>query len=186
MSARTVVSFDDVVEAGRSLASEGSAVTGWALRRVVGRGDPARLISLWQVHQSERVQPNEAPLESLLPVPPVVVKSIDAMKARVGELAVELWRVADFISVQRVQGEADAVRRELNTLRDELDQASVALAAADQAREVAEVEVERLELVASEAVQAAAEAEQRAKLAEALAEAVRHDLRESLTAKRAN
>ena len=175
--------------AGRSLAAEGSHVTGWALRRVVGRGDPGRLQAVWWNQRQAEVAGDVEAAASATPLPPVEVEVVEAMQGKVGDLAGELWRAAERLAVERVQGEAEAARAESASLRHELDQAAAVLTAADEAREAAEERAERLAAQEAEAARwyegvesRVAAAEARATAAEAETRRVREDLRAALDA----
>lgn len=188
MSARATVSDDEVVAAGRALAAEGSPVSGWSLRRVVGRGDPARLQAVWGQHQTEAGSHVEATPGSVT-LPPVVVEAVEVMRGRVGDLAADLWRAAERLASERAHGEAEAARAETATLRHQLDQAAVALAAADEARDAAEERAERLAVIEAQATawyddveRRVATADARAAAAEAETARVREDMRAVLDA----
>lgn len=166
-----------------------------ALRKVIGRGDPDRLIAVWhKLH----VQPEaEGATTSVLALPPVVAERAQAataeITAKLEELTGVLWQAAERLASQRVQGEAEAARAEAAGLRVQLDEAHGVLKTADEARSAVELEVERLAARLLEVEAAAAErvqlAERQAVIAEAAAAAardeaqrVREDLRAALDA----
>ena len=159
MAAPAVVSNEEIVAAGRGLAAEGRAVNGWSLRKVIGRGDPDRLIAVWhKLH----VQPEaEGATTSVLALPPVVAERAQAataeITAKLEELTGVLWQAAERLASQRVQGEAEAARAEAAGLRVQLDEAHGVLKTADEARGAVELEVQRLAARLLEVEAAAAE-----------------------------
>lgn len=134
--------YDDgqVVAAGHKLLEAGRRVTGYALRREVGGGDPNRLSRIWKTHQqqqevieTEPVQDLPVEVEDLLrQVTSGVVEQMNAMAVRLNTMAVQTAerRVADVMaSARETQDQAEAeladaaatvedLEKQLDTLQD--------------------------------------------------------------------
>lgn len=198
MPALATVTDEEVWDAGRALAAEGKAVNGWALRRVIGRGDPNRLHWVWR--DRERRQAGEgggAAVQQPVvhPLPPVAAEQVSQMQAaiagQVEALASGFWHAAERLAAERLQGEAEAARAEASALRVQLDEAEAVLVAADEARAEAVEQVEamavRLQRAEQELGLTQREAERAAGVAAALlaesraeTERVRADLRAAM------
>ena len=179
MAAPVTVADDEVLAAGRSLAADGRAVNGWSLRRVLGRGDPTRLGTVWQVAQAAPAA-GTATGNAVVPLPSVVADRVEEVKAQVADLAGDLWRFAECLALQRLQGETEAARTEAANLRVQLDDAQDVLARMDILRDVHRQTVEDAERGARESAAALQAAEERARVAEGIADAARADLRAML------
>lgn len=140
MAAPVTVEDNEVIAAGRALAAEGRTVNGWSLRRALGRGDPARLLMVWQ--QQAHRQPSPVKEVEAGPLPPVLAEASQRARAEVGDVVgrcvAEAWQAAERLAAERAHGEAEAARAEVADLRRQLDEAHGVLAEAD--RRVTEAE----------------------------------------------
>jgi chromosome segregation ATPase len=134
--------YDDelVVAAGEKLLEAGRRVTGYALRREVGGGDPNRLSRIWKAHlqqqeviETEPVQELPVEVEELLKqVTTGLVEQMNAMAVRLNSMAIQTAerRVADVMaSARETQEQAEAeladaaatvedLEKQLDTLQD--------------------------------------------------------------------
>jgi chromosome segregation ATPase len=110
---------DQVISAGHKLQEAGRRVTGYALRREVGGGDPNRHIRTWrsyvqqqEVVESEPVQELPVEVEELLKeVTTGLASQINAMAVRLNTMAVQTAerRVSDVMaSARETQEQAEA------------------------------------------------------------------------------
>lgn len=96
MGRRAEVDDEAVIQAGLGLVKAGEFVTGWGLRRALGKGSPPRLMAVWRAERSQALH-DEYPGE-VLPASEVQ-EARDGLKAALG-------------FIDRLDGEArDAVRR---------------------------------------------------------------------------
>lgn len=97
MSRPATFSNEQVLEAGRVLVSRGASVTGFSLRKLVGGGNPSRLISIWeQSRESETLQAGSD-------VPAAVADLVENMAEKIRDVvSASLVQVyADLVSVAR-------------------------------------------------------------------------------------
>lgn len=89
----TEVTDEQIIQAGSQLESEQLRVTGFALRRLIGAGTPARLIKVWNLFK-EGAEPAQAPKEDTQPLPgeiePALKTVTDQMAAQMRQLVVAL------------------------------------------------------------------------------------------------
>ena len=174
MGNRIVVSDERIIEAGRSLAAEGRTVNGFSLWRMIKRGDPGRMQSVWDAAlQADAPAPDVTPVV-VLPqsVADLAGQARESVSARVGELASSLWEAAERIASERVRAEVEAARAQVAELRRVLEEANAAVVEAN-----AEVEAATDRAEDAEAKMATAKAETDAEV-----ERVRGDLRAALDA----
>ncbi len=140
------VTDDRIIDAGLALVKANRNVTGFALRKIVGGGDPKRLKDVWDKHNVSQSVMNSEPVVEL---PIEVAQSLEAMtKAlveKINSLAVDLndkavkaqeRRVAD---VLRAAGEQQAqAERELADASQAVDELEAMLV--DERTRVGELE----------------------------------------------
>ena len=151
MPAPVTVTDEDIVMAGRTLAAEGRAVSGWSLRGVIGRGDPVRLDAVWQ-----RMRDVRPAVDAAVPVsvalPPVVeaclVAAQEAVTERMAALAGDLWQAAERLAAERLHRDVDIARMEAADLRMHLNEAHAIVTAADDQVDAAEARAEAAEAAA--------------------------------------
>ncbi|MBF6615504.1 MAG: DNA-binding protein [Candidimonas sp.] len=110
----TEVSDEQIIQAGLQLEAQQSRVTGFALRRVIGAGTPARLVAVWNAYKQSNA-PAPAPAEDAPPLPgdiePALKVATDQIAANLRQLVITLHghcqREARTKVVQ-VEQEADA------------------------------------------------------------------------------
>ena len=75
------VEFTDeqVIEAGRTLQAQGRNITGFALRKLVGGGDPTRLKQRWDAHQASTTAGEP---ETFVELPIEVANVVDGRASR--------------------------------------------------------------------------------------------------------
>lgn len=139
---KPVVSDAEILEAGRRLQEEGKEVTGYSLRKAVGRGTFSKMIKVWRAH-AEPVPTPEAESQ-----PALYQEALETLRGTLREQATEMvdglltsaWQTATRVAEDRV---ADQVARLQAALADR-DQTIVELeevlekadqAAADLVRE---------------------------------------------------
>lgn len=137
------VSAADVIVAGVTLIEQGRAVSGGALRQVIGRGRPDRLMSLWRDQQPA---PDITPPPPAAPaLPPALDDALaaasDGMASELARLFGAAWATAHEVAQARIATEAEDARRRVEDLTAERDEALQALEEADA--RIAALEAER-------------------------------------------
>lgn len=181
---------EQIIEAGLELQSAGRSITGFALRKLVGGGNPTRLKQVWEEYQSSQ---SVVELEPVAELPVEVAQQLaqvtEQLVARLGAMAVDIndravkaseRRVAEVVRAageQREQAErelADASQT-VDDLEQQLDSAQekcvallsdlnhVKAAKQEQAVELAQVR-ERLASIEKAAKEAAGNAAAQVKL----------------------
>ncbi|EPY5345269.1 DNA-binding protein [Klebsiella quasipneumoniae] len=80
-----------IIEAGLALQAEGRKITGFALRRRIGGGNPARLRQIWEEYQASQAQVNAEPVAELpVEVAEEVKLVTQALAERISQLVTEL------------------------------------------------------------------------------------------------
>ncbi|MCH8500090.1 MAG: DNA-binding protein [Marinobacter sp.] len=148
--------YDDarVIQVGESLVEAGRRVTGYALRRLVGGGDPNRHIRIWRAHQQRKEVVESEPVQEL----PVEVDEL--LRQLTGALADQIRGMAVRLNTIAVQTAERRVADVMAGARETQDQAEAELADAAATVEDLEKQLERLQRE---------NAELTAKLAEAVA-----------------
>lgn len=89
----TEVTDDQIINAGLQLEATQARVTGFALRREIGAGNPSRLSAVWKAYK-EKTAPDPTPQEQALPLPgeiePALKALTDQMAASLRQLVVTL------------------------------------------------------------------------------------------------
>lgn len=160
------VSFTDetVIQAGKDLLAAGRNITGFALRKAIGGGNPSRLKQVWDEHQASSEGAQEPVQQVQLPVEVVqVVDTISAdLSGRINALAVDLNTKATKAAermvneVLKTAGEQrQQADRELqdaadtvDDLEEKLDLANAKIAAGEEAlaKAVSEAQAHAVEL----------------------------------------
>lgn len=180
-------SAQQVIEAGQALQAAGRNITGFALRKVVGGGEPRRLKQVWDEHLASQSVVQAEPVAEL---PIEVAEELEEVTrnliGRLNGLAVELndkavkaaeRRVTEVVRTageQREQAERELVdaSQAVEELESQLEQATHKaddlgrqLQASEKARQALEIELaqlrERSEAAARAAKKAADQASQR-------------------------
>lgn len=154
---------DDIIRAGESLQAEGRSVTGFALRKIVGGGDPNRLRQVWEQHLAAKSVVSAEPVADL---PPEIadrwgerkaqlIDSLEALVVDLNDLAVRAAdrRTTEIVkgaqaSVQKMEGEVAegaqqlaATEEKLFAVETERDELQTKLEAEKQARQAVEVKL---------------------------------------------
>nr|QOU99708.1 Alpha-helical coiled coil protein [Pseudomonas syringae pv. actinidiae] len=181
---------DQIIEAGLELQSAGRSITGFALRKIVGGGNPTRLKQVWEeYHSSQSVVESEPVAELPVEVAQQLAQVTEQLVSRLGAMAVDIndravkaseRRVAEVVRAageQREQAErelADASQT-VDDLEQQLDSAQekcesllsdlnqIKIAKQEQAVELAQLR-ERLAAVEKAAKEAAGNAAAQVKL----------------------
>ena len=131
--------FEDeqIIEAGKRLLSEGRRVTGFALRKEIGGGNPSRLVRVWEEFRQSQEVVESQPVQDLpVEVEEALTEMTDSFLDQVRSLALNLnnravktaeRRVADVMKSAKEQQESQA-----RALQDELDQTKRALNTANE------------------------------------------------------
>lgn len=171
---------DEIIRAGESLQSEGRSVTGFALRKLVGGGDPNRLRQVWEQHLAAKSVVSAEPVADL---PPEIAdrwgerkaQLIDSLEALIIDLNDLAVRAADRRTTEIVKGAQASVQK----MESEVAEGAQQLAATEE--RLFAVETERDELLAKLDNEKLARQALEVKLAEAVERARSTDtaLRES-------
>lgn len=134
----TEISNEEIIAAGNALLAEGRSVTGFALRRQTGGGNPSRLRQVWDEHVASSAQPSEPVAELPIELAELMNKVSADWSGQLARLAAELNDKANKAAERRV---AEVVRtasdqrqqteRELADAAATVDELETRLAAAD-------------------------------------------------------
>ena len=148
--------FEDeqIIEAGKRLLSEGRRVTGFALRKEIGGGNPSRLVRVWEEFRQSQEVVESQPVQDLpVEVEEALTEMTDSFLDQVRSLALNLnnravrtaeRRVADVMKSAKEQQESaeaelidaatavDELESQAKALQDELDQTKRALNTANE------------------------------------------------------
>lgn len=151
----TEISNEEIIAAGNALLAEGRSVTGFALRKQAGGGNPTRLRQVWDEHVASSAQPSEPVAELPIELAELMNKVSADLTAQLSRLAAELNDKANKAAERRV---AEVVR----TASEQRQQTERELA--DAAATVDELEARLAEVKAESERQSATLAEQSAQL----------------------
>lgn len=124
------VEFTDeqVIEAGRTLQAQGRNITGFALRKLVGGGDPTRLKQRWDAHQASTAAGEP---ETVVELPIEVANVVDGLAvelaSRLKSLAVEVNDKAVKAAERRVSEVVKAAGEQASQAERELSDAATAV-----------------------------------------------------------
>lgn len=131
------VTNDQIIEVGLKLEAEGSRISAWKLRNVIGAGTPARLMKVWENYKAESggvVAVAETKEDSLLP--PEVEDNLRLMLGQLNgsieSLAIQINNAAVRAADKRVQSEYEASKKAKENAEQELSEAEIALTQSDQ------------------------------------------------------
>jgi len=147
-----------IIKAGSDLLDQGRKITGFALRQIVGGGNPARLKDVWDEHIERQ---GATPAQPVATLPAEVADEVAAVsKALTEKLAAFAVHVNDLaLKAAGRQVEAEKRRADEATASAELEVADAAkqIEATETDRDTARAEVEDLKakLVSSQAAQQA-------------------------------
>lgn len=174
MPAPATVTPADISGAAATLQAAGEQITGWRLRRVLGRGRPDRLEAIWREQQAEAA-PTPAPEPEAPPLPPAISEHLAAAEERaladVRGLVAAAWRLAADLAARRVADEIRDARGRVAVLEAELTEAGRAVEAADERGAMLEQDLGAARQAAASAEAALAEARTEAERAAAAAAA---------------
>lgn len=138
---------DDIIRAGESLQAEGRSVTGFALRKIVGGGDPNRLRQVWEQHLAAKSVVSAEPVADL---PPEMAARWEERKAQLVDsldsLIVDLNDVAVRAADRRTTEIVKASQASVEKMEKEVSEGAAQLAAVEE--RLFAVETERDELQA--------------------------------------
>jgi hypothetical protein len=80
---KTKVSVDEIVNAGFEIQRSGSNVTGYKLKKVIGKGHPERLIDVWEREMNGKLKPSED--DQLHVLEPEVEELLTEMNGKLGK-----------------------------------------------------------------------------------------------------
>lgn len=138
----TEVGNEEIVAAGNALIAEGRSVTGFALRKKTGGGNPTRLRQVWDEHIAAGAQPSEPVAELPIELAELMNKVSSDLNSQLARLAAELNDKANKAAERRV---AEVVRsaseqrqqteRELADAAATVDELEIKLSEANADRE---------------------------------------------------
>lgn len=130
------VTDDQIIEVGLKLEAEGSRISAWKLRNVIGAGTPARLMKVWETYKSasgELVIAPEKKENSALP--PEVDDNLRLMLGQLNEtienLAFQTNNAAVLAADKRVKSEYEASKNAKEEAEQELAEAANTVAQLD-------------------------------------------------------
>ncbi len=140
-----------IIEAAQQLVDNGNVVSGWKLRNIISRGNPTRLMKVWESHLAQNgdlVPATDSADESVFLPPEIderlkvllggLVQDIESIVLKSNNAAI---RAAD----KRVASEYSASKQAKEQAEQELAEAEVALTHADNNSEVLEKKLSELE-----------------------------------------
>ena len=145
------ISDKQIIEAGQALQAAGRNITGFALRRQIGGGDPARLKHVWDEYSkgSARAEPvAELPVEvaeSLAAMTKALTESLAGFARELNDKAV---KAADARVAEAIRGTAEQAEQSQRELADASQTVEELEATLDEAHaRIASTEAERKALV---------------------------------------
>jgi chromosome segregation ATPase len=137
-----------IIDAGNSLIEDGRRVTGFALRKVVGGGNPSRLVRVWEDHQrAQQVIENE-------PVQELPIEVEEALNLMTGSFLEEIRALAQNLNAKAVNTAERRVADVIRSARERQESAEAELV--DAASTVEDLE-DQLEYVRNESFKAKSE-----------------------------
>lgn len=145
-------SSEQIIEAGKVLQSAGRAVTGFALRKEVGGGNPNRLKQVWDEHAARHVVAESEPVAELpVEVAQELAQVSEALVARLASMAVGIndraVKASDRRSAEvvRAAGEQrDQADRELVDAAQTVEDLEQQLDSLQESRDQLLIELERV------------------------------------------
>ena len=151
MPAPATITDEQIRDAGQVIVAAGRRVTGYSLREQLGgRGDPRRMLAVWQQTQPQRdMAPSDQPQTvAPPPLPPDLATHAAALRDRLAAefdtVMATAWAVAQNRAAERLGSEVEAARAAAKAAEQAQAEADEALAAADAARDAAEADRDRL------------------------------------------
>lgn len=130
-----------IIDAGNSLIQDGRRVTGFALRKAVGGGNPSRLVRVWEDHQRSQEVIESEPFHEL----PIEVE--EALNTMTGSFLDEIRSLAQNLNAKAVKTAERRVTDAINSARQQQENAEAELV--DAASTVEDLE-DQLEFVRAE------------------------------------
>jgi len=134
-----------IIDAGNSLIEDGRRVTGFALRKVVGGGNPSRLVRVWEDHQRAQQVIESEPVQEL----PIEVE--EALNQMTGSFLEEIRALAQNLNAKAVNTAERRVADVIRSAREQQENAEAELV--DAASTVEDLE-DQLEYVRNESFKA--------------------------------
>jgi hypothetical protein len=151
MPAPATITDAQIHDAGQQIIATGRRVTGYSLREQLGgRGDPRRMLTVWQQTQPQRdIAPSDQPHTVAPPPLPLDLATHaaalrDRLAAEFDAVMATAWAVAQNRAAERLGSEVEAARAAARTAEQAQAEADDALAAADAARDAGEADRDRL------------------------------------------
>jgi chromosome segregation ATPase len=131
-----------IIEAGEQLLAEGRNVTGFALRKIVGGGNPTRLKSIWDAHAAGS---SPAEVEPVAELPNEVAEALkeltNGLSDQINRLAVDLNDKAVKASERRVSEVIKAASLERETSEREMADATATVNDLEEKLDEAQAEI---------------------------------------------
>ncbi|ECZ8127607.1 hypothetical protein F8606_21610 [Salmonella enterica] len=99
---------EEIIAAGKALQAEGVNITGFALRKRVGGGDPSRLRQVWDGYLAGQTSVESEPLADL---PPELADAVKAVTATLTGHVVQLLRELNDRAVRAAECRVDDITR---------------------------------------------------------------------------
>jgi chromosome segregation ATPase len=145
------ISDKQIIEAGQALQAAGRNITGFALRRQIGGGDPARLKHVWDEYSkgSARAEPvAELPVEVAESLAAMTKALTDTLAEFVRELNNKAVKAADARVAEAIRGAAEQAEQAQRELADASQTVEELEATLDEAHaRIVSTEAERKALV---------------------------------------
>ncbi len=131
-----------IIEAGEQLQAEGRNVTGFALRKIVGGGNPTRLKSIWDAHAAGS---SPAEVEPVAELPNEVAEALkeltNGLSDQINRIAVDLNDKAVKASERRVSEVIKVASLERETSKREMADATATVDDLEQKLDEAQAEI---------------------------------------------
>jgi chromosome segregation ATPase len=148
-----------IIDAGNSLIKDSRRVTGFALRKVVGGGNPGRLVRVWEDHQRSQEVIESEPFQEL----PIEVE--EALNVMTSSFLEEIRALAQNLNAKAVNTAERRVADVIRSARQQQENAEAELV--DAASTVEDLE-DQLEFVRAEGYKAKSELKKAVQEVEAL------------------
>ena len=105
----TEFNVETIVNAGQALQAEGKNITGFALRKKIGGGDPARLKKVWEENGSQQSTAADEPIKDL---PLEVTEMLDGMSRIITDQVTALASKMNCVAVKAAERRVNDIMRE--------------------------------------------------------------------------
>lgn len=141
MTRPTEFKDEQIIDAGQKLVDQNQRVTGFALRNLVGGGNPKRLIAVWTEHLGKGVPPKNQDGDTPLELGEMQEEITKEFSAQLGSWSMRLYAIANKLADRRVAEVIRSSREEAERMEAELSDAMIAINAAEERSDEANMQL---------------------------------------------